>query len=303
MAVRDPYSQWMPFDDKSTTPLAHDIICVHTMVGTLAGSWAWANQAGNPYWHYGVNGRGAAWQCQDLSFRSAANLNGNWHVIPIETSDIKEGVFADTWQDPPWTDAQVDMLVKLIAWLCVRFNIPPVLIPDTKPGRRGLAYHRQGINPTRVSDGELWSKSFGKACPAARIHQFINVVIPRVQRLVAGEGVDDSMSAADVAALKQYMNEQFTQVDKSIAEIDDRTRRHLILDRDQFLDPEEHEAGRANAKTLVQGALLDGLRKSEVAGDDRGGLREPFKELLKEALHELAEELPADEPVPTEGGT
>lgn len=211
MAIRDPYSIWRPFSGKSTTPLSHDIICVHTMVGTLSGSWSWANQPGNPYWHYGINAQGSIWQCQDLAWRSAANLDGNWHIIPIETSDIGEGVFPSSWSDPPWTAAQIDVLVKLIAWLCARFNIPPVLVPDTCKGRRGLAYHRQGINPWRAVDCELWSKKNGKSCPAARATQFVNTVIPRVQQLLASPPSEPDMTPEQA--------EQLATVAKTVREL------------------------------------------------------------------------------------
>lgn len=66
----------------------------------------------------------------------------------------------------------------------------------------------------------------------------------------------------------------------------DRAKRTLILLRDELLDPDQHAAGRANAKTLVQGAVLDGLRRSESDGDGRGALRPVFKDLLNEVLDE-----------------
>lgn len=190
MAIVAPMAEYRQLAGKSRTPLVHDIICVHTMVGTLEGSISWSSRAGGSYWHFGLGGNGRLVQCQDLQFKSAANLNGNWHVIPIETADTKEGIFP-SWSGsnvPAWTPAQLDKLVDLIAWLCRRFNIPPVLIPDTRKGRRGIAHHRQGIDPWRVSGGELWSKAYGKVCPGdRRIHQLVNIVIPRVQaRLGAG---------------------------------------------------------------------------------------------------------------------
>jgi hypothetical protein len=166
----------------STTKLVHDIVCYHTMVGTLAGSLSWSSNVGQTYWHFGLNAQGTMRQCQDLRFKSAANLNGNWHVIPIETSDRNESVWPLAWEPRPWTQAQLDRLVQLTVWLCKRFNIPPVLIPDTKPGRRGLAYHRQGIDPWRVSGGEKWSNSTGKTCPTdPRIAQINNYIIPKVK--------------------------------------------------------------------------------------------------------------------------
>lgn len=189
MAIVAPMAEYRQLAGKSKTPLVHDIICVHTMVGTLEGSISWSARDGGSYWHFGLGGNGRLVQCQDLAFKSAANLNGNWHVIPIETADMKEGIFP-AWSGsnvPAWTSAQLNKLVDLIAWLCRRFDIPPVLIPDTRQGRRGIAYHRQGVDPWRVSGGELWSKSYGKVCPGdRRIHQLVNVVIPRVQTRLQG---------------------------------------------------------------------------------------------------------------------
>lgn len=292
MPIRDPFSVWRPFSGKSKVPLKQDIVCVHTMVGTLAGSWDWANRPGTPYWHYGVNGVGTAWQCHDLAFRSAANLNGNHRVIPIETSDMKEGVFPNTWTNPPWTDAQVAMLIKLIAWLCIRFNIPPVLIPDTKPGRRGLAYHRQGIAPQLVPGGEIWSKAAGKSCPAARVQQFINVVIPGVRKIVLKE---------DDVGLTDGERRVLDGLVKSVKEVDDRSQKTLILLRDNLLG--DNTAGRANGKTLLIGALAHGLREPEEGEnteDGKGHLIAPFKRLLREVLAEAHEPVPS-EPAPTEG--
>jgi hypothetical protein len=181
---------WKPFPNKSTTPLTKDIICVHTMVGTLAGSWSYAAKAGNPYWHFGTGGDGQVWQCQDLRYRSAANLNGNHHVIPIENADMGPGF--GPWSGrcgdvPPFTPIQQAKLTDLIEWLCRRYSIPPVLIPDSKPGRRGIGYHRQGIDPWRVSGGELWSKATGKCCPDdRRIRQLTTEIIPEVARRIRG---------------------------------------------------------------------------------------------------------------------
>ena len=210
MATIAPMAEWKPFTGKGTTPLTHEIICAHTMVGKLMGSWSWANQPGNSYWHFGLGADGRLLQCQPLEYRSAANLEGNDRVIPIETEDgYPDGRTSDAGQVwpawsgsdvPAWTSAQLDKLVELIAWLCKKYNIPPVLIPDTLPGRRGLAYHRQGIDPWRVSGGEKWSLSTGKVCPGdRRIAQFTAEVIPRVQALVNGDDVTPT-DLADILA-------------------------------------------------------------------------------------------------------
>jgi hypothetical protein len=180
---------------------AHDIVCVHTMAAPFASvdSGFHANGYGGLESHFGVRGDGFAKQWQDLDFSADANLDGNGHVISIETAD--KGEDFHTWfgsNVPVWTRDQIDKLVAIISWCCQRFDIPPVLIPNTKPGNRGLAYHRQGIDGNfpaepsmfagRVSGGERWSEAFGKACPGdRRIKQFVEIVVPRVRAHVEGD--------------------------------------------------------------------------------------------------------------------
>jgi hypothetical protein len=182
---------WKPFSGKGSTLLKRDIICLHTMVGTLAGSWSWANGSGRAYWHFGTGGDGQCWQCHPLEFRSASNLYGNPYVIPIENADM--GVGFGPWngqcgQVPPFTNAQINALVPLIAYLCRRYGIPANLIPDTRAGRRGIAYHRQGIQGwPEYNGGLIWSSAAGKCCPDnARIHQLKTIIIPRVRAALGG---------------------------------------------------------------------------------------------------------------------
>jgi DNA-directed RNA polymerase subunit F len=140
--------------------------------------------------HFGVGGiwgsdkvrglDGVAYQWQDLAFRADANLEGNHRVISIETADNAPKFAKDIVR---WTPNQADKIVDLIATLCKLYNIPAKLIPDTKPGRRGLAYHAQGIAPNLVPGGEKWSAARGKECPGdVRIKQFKEEIIPAVQK-------------------------------------------------------------------------------------------------------------------------
>lgn len=182
---------WKPFSGKGTTLLKRDIICLHTMVGTLPGSWSWANGSGRAYWHFGTGGDGQCWQCHPLEYRSASNLYGNPYVIPIENADM--GVGFGPWNGqcgsvPPLTTAQIDALVPLIAYLCRRYAIPAEFIPDTRAGRRGIAWHRQGIEGwPEWNGGLIWSSAAGKCCPDnARIHQLKTIIIPRVRTLLGG---------------------------------------------------------------------------------------------------------------------
>jgi hypothetical protein len=56
---------------------------------------------------------------------------------------------------------------------------------------------------------------------------------------------------------------------------------------EEIIDPDAAaREARANFKTLVQGAIVDGLREPSPEHRDRGDLREPFKELIREVLAE-----------------
>lgn len=194
----------------------HDILCLHTMVGYLTSSdnyFRTGNGAGyaGTESHYGVGGKwgpdlaknldGKVWQWQDRAYTADANLFGAPRVISIETADNAGSPIA------PWTPKQVEGIAQLLAWesttkahakcpstwTCHKVGIPLVLIPDTKPGRRGVGYHRQGIEPWLVDGGVKWSMSRGKGCPdPARIAQITSEVLPRAVQIA-----EDDMEFTD----------------------------------------------------------------------------------------------------------
>lgn len=147
----------------------HDIICLHTMVGTIEGVENFFSLGSGVNSHYGVAGDGRIWQWVPTAKKSGAQFNGNHRCISIETED--EGVLFPSWSGtdvPEWTPWQFESLAYLIYKLSELYDIPLSLVSDTLPGRRGIAYHRQGVNPWRVSGGELWSNFTGKVCPGDR---------------------------------------------------------------------------------------------------------------------------------------
>lgn len=186
---------------------AHDVACLHTMVGTLSGTSSMFHQNGygGTESHFGMGHDGRTLQWQDLTFEADANGQGNHRVISMETAD--KGAGFPSWTNtnvPRWTTAQLDSIVAWLLWVlspaahatcsrewaCHGRGIPPVLIPDTHASRRGIGYHRQGVDsyPTPYRPGwrqpgcERWSPSVGKVCPGdRRVEQLIEVVIPRVQ--------------------------------------------------------------------------------------------------------------------------
>lgn len=188
---------------------SHDIVCIHTMVGSLAGTDTFFEAGGfsGTESHLGNGGDGSSIQWQDLLFMADANLDGNPRIISIENADT--GAPFPKWSGsdvPAFSPAQVERLVDQLVWLCSpaahslcpadwdcrRSGIPARFIQDSKPGRRGIGVHRQGIDGNfpkegplrgRVAGGERWSTSRGKACPGdRRIRQLVEVIIPRVQK-------------------------------------------------------------------------------------------------------------------------
>ena len=199
-----PGAQYRPLAAKQgQTALKPTIVILHTMVGNLSGTDRMFRQGG---WsgtesHFGVGGPwgddkdGIVYQWQDTDFRADANLEGNHRIISIETADNAPARADDI---KPWTPKQVDAIVRLVTYLCRTYNIPAVLIPDSGPGRRGIGYHRLGIDPWRVSGGVKWSTSRGKECPGdARIAQIPEIVVRVRAKLITTEAVD-MLDDADV---------------------------------------------------------------------------------------------------------
>jgi hypothetical protein len=199
-----PRAEYRPLGRQTESRMsAHNILCVHQMVGYLAGTDSMFGRDG--YYgtesHFGLGGSsdgardGHVIQWQDTEFGADANLEGKGDVISIETSDGGD-------PNQPLSPKQLDALVELGIWVCDTYDIPPVLIPDTKPGRRGIGYHRQGCDHSssyrprgwpydawRVPGGRRWSKALGKTCPGdVRIRQLIDIVIPRIKAGMTGGG-------------------------------------------------------------------------------------------------------------------
>lgn len=189
-----------------------DVVCVHTIVGAAPA----------PAAHFSTTGKGHIFQHRDTRFQSAANLDGNHRVIAIENAD-RDGEFAPWNKDdghavPAFTTAQCESIARIIAWVHQTHDIPIELCPDSRPGSRGVAYHRLGIDGNfgpfafggRVPNGEKWSSSFGKVCPGdRRIRQLIDVIIPRA-RVLAGTQEEDIM--ATLADVQAAVRAEFTRV-------------------------------------------------------------------------------------------
>ncbi len=194
--ARCPLAQWKPLgDDPTHQPLMskYDLVIIHTMVGTLAGTDAMFRSGGyvGVESHFGtgyIDGKCVAYQWTDTARTADANLDANPRAISIENADTATPYPAWKGSDvPPFTDDQCELIAQICAWACKTHGIPAQLAPDSRPTSRGIAWHRQGIDPYRVSGGEKWSDSYGKVCPGdARIEQVKGVIVPRVQEILGG---------------------------------------------------------------------------------------------------------------------
>ncbi len=188
---------------------AHDIICIHTMVGSLRGTDKYfkADGWGGTESHFGTGYDGEIIQWQDCGWTADANLNGNRHVISIENADLGTGFPKWNTKDggavPAFTDAQIEANARIIAWACREYDIPCELIPDSKPGRRGIGYHRQGVPGHMVADGEKWSNAPGKVCPGDRRIAQIPAIIRRARVIMGQSKETGDMSAEFESAVRE----------------------------------------------------------------------------------------------------
>lgn len=187
------FGAWRPLSSnwgRQAKMVRHDLVILHTMAGSLGGTESHFKKQGysGTFSHFGIGPNGETYQWQDTDFRSAANGAANPRSVTVETADYGPGFpkwnLNDASQIPAWTPAQVETLVNLIVWACRTHNIPCVLVPDSKPGRRGIAWHRLGVVGYAVRGGEIWSSARGKVCPGnRRIAQIPGIVAEAARRL------------------------------------------------------------------------------------------------------------------------
>lgn len=204
-----PGAKYRPLASEQTQPrmARHDIVCLHTMAGYLTGTDRMfrANGWGGTESHFGVGGKwgdgrdGEVIQWQDTEFSADANFEGNRRIVSIETGDNAPDRPS---QIEPWTPKQLDAIVAITAWACKRYDIPAVLIPDSKPGRRGIGYHRLGCEHSGGTHpagflqpgGERWSTSLGKECPGPKRIAQIPGIVARVKAVLAGKTEEENVA-------------------------------------------------------------------------------------------------------------
>lgn len=204
--ARYPHADWRPLGRQSEPRLTRkNVVVLHTMVGSLDGTDAYFRRSG--YYgvesHFGIGHDGTVYQWQDTNYQADAQAAGNDNCISIETADSGPGFPSWSGSDvPAWNTRQIDAIIKLVRWLCDTHDIPKRRVPDSGDRRRGIGYHRQGVDPWRKDDTERWSSSYGKVCPGTRrIAQLKNVIIPRLN--------GDDMQLSDQVKLNDWMVERW----------------------------------------------------------------------------------------------
>jgi hypothetical protein len=206
--ARMPGAQWVGPRHDNGTMSRYDTVCLHTIVGNPPAHAA----------HFSTRADGHIYQSRDTAYRSAANYNGNHRVIAIENDD--HGPEFGTWNVndghsvPAFTAAQIEAIARICAWAYHAHGIPLVACPDSRPGSRGIAFHRQGINGNwagyayggRVSGGEVWTKADGKVCPGDRRIAQIPQIIARARQLAGLDPSEDEMplTAQDTNAVWMF---------------------------------------------------------------------------------------------------
>jgi hypothetical protein len=186
---RCPLAAWKPLgDDPTHQPLMskYDLVIIHTMVGTLAGTDAMFRAQGyvGVESHFGtgyVGGKCVAYQWCDTARTADANLDGNPRAISIENADTASPYPA--WKGsevPPFTDDQCELIAQITAWACKTHGIPAKLAPDSRPTSRGIAWHRQGrrTEPARPGSEGQPRQQATHGRPDAR-HRLARGCVPR----------------------------------------------------------------------------------------------------------------------------
>ena len=189
---------WYPIADKKPVtryakggsihiPMRHvGRVCLHTAVSSGNSLFSLFNTPGNPVAHFYLRKDGSLEQYVGTGVRASANLDGNYDMIAIESWD-------NGGQRETFTDDQMSGVSLLLVWLHNRHSIPMLALPDSKPGRKGVGWHRLGIDGNfppgllsgRVSGGEHWSESTGKECPFdGKIKQIHDEILPNVRKII-----------------------------------------------------------------------------------------------------------------------
>lgn len=171
--MRCPFATWQPAGTTPGGPIVPRVVIFHVTAGL--GD---AQPHSGLEWHFEVSLSGALQQQVDTERRADANYRANPFAISIETEGRGDGA---------WTDAQLDMLVRLSEWCLAEHPQVKRQVCDRWDGS-GFGYHVMWGAPG------AWTP-VAKSCPGPRrIEQFRRVLMPRI--LTPPDGLGDADRAA-----------------------------------------------------------------------------------------------------------
>lgn len=182
---------WAERTRDGTKPTA---VVLHVTASNATSQYDYFNDKGEACSHFHVAKNGHVEQYIDTKYRSAADLDGNYRTISVETQGLDDGT--------GWTSEQLTAIAGIVAWAHDTHGIPLRLMATSETSEHGLGWHRLGIDgnwpalPSVLAGrkqrggGEHWSNSTGKTCPCdPRIYQ-VDDVLAQAQKIAGGQTPD-----------------------------------------------------------------------------------------------------------------
>lgn len=164
---RMPGAEWRPLPEAGRPDgYTKTQVIYHSIVGSAEGAYGYFLKSTSLESTFIVKLNGWIIQCMNASDRADANRTANYRAISVETEDNGN---PDSY---PWTDRQIDALVKIGVWAHEQHEVKARECP--RHDASGFGYHVMFGAPGP------WTP-VAKTCPGiVRRKQFYKVVLPRI---------------------------------------------------------------------------------------------------------------------------
>lgn len=149
-----------------------DVWILHVAVSEASSLYGYFSGAGVCS-HFYVRRDGTLEQYLPISSKSSADYMGNARSVSIETQGMGSG---------KWTDAQLQAIAELGAWLHTKHGVSVKQIADSNG--KGLGYHRLGVPGYMKAGTEKWSTAYKKSCPGGSRIKQVPTIAARVQTIL-----------------------------------------------------------------------------------------------------------------------
>lgn len=191
-----PGAYWRPTDDNGSMPGAPDVTSLHIAVSSAEQSvYGWTSSAIACHAYNGKDGYFE--QYVHWNRKVAGVADGNSHVTTVESYDglhilqnpYREigsgGIYGSNADDGQWDPGQCERAADMLAWQHLEYGLELRVMQTSRRSERGVAPHRLGVAPWRVSDGEVWTRHDGKRCPGDLRVQQIPAIVARASAIAA----------------------------------------------------------------------------------------------------------------------